>query len=431
MRVFIGLTEIANCVHNYGAAFRELGVKTFTVVSERAWPYPDSEYDLVLSEKLGPSHELSGFRGYLWRIRYYLMVARAMLTCDVFIFTFGGSFRADRKDFKLLKKLGKRIVCVFLGDDVRYWYAYTQEAELLGTDGDVRPYLDDVLRYRGHDYLSTKLKTVQQAEKYAEVILGLPDCAQLQTKPYMRANLPLHLSDVGCEIHDREVPLVLHAPSERGNKGTKYVLEAIEQLRSEGIAFEFRLIERLPNTQLCKILVESDIVVDQLYSETVATLALEAMAAGNVVLARYLPERARISADCPVINVNVATLADRLREVIVDRALRVRLARAGRPYVETHHARLMVAKQILEWIEPARRGDFDFHPTFFREHFRMSTEVALREAALLAKEPAHLRVASVTNLAKAGVRFDESPRSEGPNRDVATASLETSDIDRG
>lgn len=408
MRVFIGLSEVANCVHNYGAAFRELGVKTFTVVGERAWPYPDSEYDIVLSEKLGPSNALSGLRSYLWRIRYYLMVARAMLTCDVFIFTFGGAFRADRKDFKLLKKLGKRIVCVFLGDDVRYWYAYTQEAELLGTAADIRPYIDEVLRQRDQDYLATKLKTVQQAEEYADLILGLPDCAQLQSKPYMRTNLPLDLSRIGCAIHNREVPLVLHAPSVRDIKGTKHVLAAVERLRAEGLAFEFRLIERATNTELCKILADADIVVDQLYSETVATLALEAMAAGNVVLARYLPEKVRISAGCPVISVNVATLTDRLREVIVDRDLRERLARAGRPYVEKYHARLTVAKQILEWLHPARREDFDFQPTFFREHFVMSSAEARREADLLREEPAHVRAASIGNLAEAGVRFDES-----------------------
>ena len=47
------------------------------------------------------------------------------------------------------------IVSVFLGDDTRYWYAYTQEAELNGTASEIRPYLDEVLHERGFDALET------------------------------------------------------------------------------------------------------------------------------------------------------------------------------------------------------------------------------------------------------------------------------------
>src|SRR5690349_518848 len=247
MRVFIGLTEVANCVHTYAKALRELGVSTFTVVAERAWAYPDSSYDIVLSEKLGEPGGRA--RLQLWRLRYYLIMLRALLTCDVFIFTFGSGFRADKWDYWLLKKLGKKVICVFLGDDTRYWYAYTEEARFLGLDADIRPYLDEVLKDRPHDYLAVKLSTVQKAESHADVVVSLPDAAQLHSAPYMRLNIPLDLSTIGSSVPDREVPLVLHAPSVRAIKGTDHVLAAVERLRHEGVAFEFRLLERLPNRE--------------------------------------------------------------------------------------------------------------------------------------------------------------------------------------
>jgi glycosyltransferase involved in cell wall biosynthesis len=412
MRIFIGLSEIANCVNTYGKAFRELGFRTLTVVGHRAWAYPDSTYDVVLSEDLGTPPERSGrfdvlamLRRQLWRLRFYLLFAWAVLTCDVFIFVFGSSFRADRRDYWLLKKLRKRIVSVFLGSDTRYWYAYVQEAELIGTDSDIRPYLDEGVKGRAHDYLAVKLATVRDAERYSDLILAMPDAAQLQTRPYMRVNIPIDLSRIECFVPDRAVPIVVHAPSVRSIKGTEHVLAAVEQLRREGIAFDFRLIEGLPNTELCQLLRDADIVVDQLYGETVATLALEGLAAGNVVLARYLPDRVRIGADCPVVNINVVTLQDRLREVIVDRELRRRLATAGRRYVELYHSHLVVARQILDWLDPKRRGEFHFHPTFFRDHFTMSPALAQREAELLRSEPLYVRVASLPNLP--GVRFRE------------------------
>jgi len=413
MRVFIGLTEVANCVHTYAKGFRALGIDAFAVIEERAWPYPDSEYDAVLKERFGepPGRSVFSWSWQRWRLRYYLLFLKAILTCDVFIFIFGSAFRADRRDYWLLKRLGKKIVCVFLGSDTRHWYAYTQEAELLGTDADIRAYLDNVLKNQPHDYLAVKLETVRQAEAQADLILALPDAAQLQSRPYMRLNIPIDLSSIQCEIPNRERPLVLHAPSARGIKGTDRVLEVVEGLQREGVAFDFRLIERTPNRTVREALRHSDIVIDQLNSETIATLALEALAAGNVVLARYLPERVRIGPDCPVINVNGATLAARLREVVENRELRCRLANEGRPYVERHHSHTLVAKQILEWLDPKRRGDLHFYPTFFRDHFVMSSSLAERERELLKTEPAHWRASQLE-----GVRFDEKePRASRAN----------------
>jgi len=417
MKVFIGLTEVANCVHNYAKGFRDLGVGTFTVLDERGWPYADSKYDVVLTEAFGPPPKPSGrlsLKWHLWRLRYYLVLLRAALTCDVFIFTFGSAFRADRRDYWLLKRLGKRIVSVFLGSDTRYWYAYTQEAELLGTDADIRPYLDTVLKEQAHDYLAVKLETVRQAEAYSDVILALPDAAQLQTRPYMRLNIPIDLTCIDCAIHDRARPLVVHAPSARSIKGTDRILEVVAELQRDGVCFDFRLIEKTPNRVVREVLSESDIVIDQLNSETVATLALEALAAGNVVLARYLPDRVRIAPDCPVVNVNGGTLAARLREVIEDRELRGRLARLGRPYVERYHSHVVVAKQILEWVDPRRRGDYHFHPTFFRDHFVMSASLARREREQLKNEPPHWLANDL-----AGVRFvEDGPCPAGAERGI-------------
>jgi len=419
MRIFIGLTEVANCVHNYSKGFREHGADVFTVLAERARAYRASHYDVILAETLGTPPAAAGLgnalRRLVWRVRYHLVVLRAVITCDVFIFNFGSSFRSDRWDFHILRALGKRIICVFLGDDTRYWYAYTREAEILGTDGDIRPYLDEVLKGREHDYLAVKLQTVRKAEAYAHLILAVPDAAQLQVRPYMRLNIPIDLSGIEFGIPDREVPLIVHAPSVRNIKGTDHVLAAIDQLRAEGIQFEFRLIEGLPNDELRALLEQSDIVIDQMYSETIATFALEGLAAGNVVLARYLADRVRVGPDCPVVNVNVHTLVGRLREVILNRGLRRQLASAGRPYVEKHHSHLVVTRQILDWLE-SPPAHFDFYPSFFADHFSMSVTLAERERKLIEAEPAYMRALAEAGLA--GVRFDQPNAVEGSRSEL-------------
>jgi hypothetical protein len=62
------------------------------------------------------------------------------------------------------------------------------------------------------------------------------------------------------------------------------------------------------------------------------------------------------------VNVTRDTLANQLRNVIVDRELRRRLAEAGRPYVEAHHDHVKIAREILHWLERGGIKEYDFTP---------------------------------------------------------------------
>jgi hypothetical protein len=126
-------------------------------------------------------------------------------------------------------------------------------------------------------------------------------------------------------------------------------------------------------------LTQADIVVDQLFSQTTATLSLESMATGNAVLTNYRTDRVR--SDCPAVKVSIYTLVDQLRKVILDRNLRRRLANEGRMYVEKYHDHTEVAKQILRWLKPAGIGRYDVVPTFFQNHFFIPPELLRKELA--------------------------------------------------
>jgi hypothetical protein len=369
---------------------RDLGIETYTVVRHPEFFHPDLRYDVNIKGRSrdiyhgGTPTRLGARLQKRWV--YLETFLRALRTCDVFVFMSSTSFIDHYLDYALLKLLDKRIVTAFLGTDIRHWFAYTQEARLLGTDHDIEPYLDEVLKDRPHDFLEVKLSRVRAAERYADLILSLPDMGQLQTRPYMRVNLPMVLSDYRFSVPNREVPLILHAPSHRGIKGTEHVLAAIDRLRGEGVRFDFRLLEDLPNTRVLEMLTDSDIVVDAVNGETIATLALEGMATGNVVLTRYLRERNRIGRECPAVYVNVHTLANELRRVIEDRDLRCRVANAGPSYVRKYHDHVRVAQQILDWLKPGGIKEYDFVPTFYRDHFRMPSELLKREREMWRRE---------------------------------------------
>lgn len=79
-------------------------------------------------------------------------------------------------------------------------------------------------------------------------------------------------------------PIVIHAPSHRGAKGTAHILEAVDRLKAEGVAFEFVLVEKLSNTEARKLYERADLVVDQLLAGWYGGFAVEAMALGKPVI---------------------------------------------------------------------------------------------------------------------------------------------------
>src|SRR5690606_27897665 len=115
-----------------------------------------------------------------------------------------------------------------------------------------------------YSHLNTRLSNLRMAERHADAIFSLPFQSELAVRPYWHVQLPLDLSNYTCEVHDRDVPVIVHAPTRRNFKGTPAVLEALDRLREEGEQFELRLLENVPNKQVLKALTDADLVIDQL-----------------------------------------------------------------------------------------------------------------------------------------------------------------------
>lgn len=380
MRIFIGLEEIANIAAALAQGFQALGHNTYTVVWRRNRYYPEFEYDTVVVDSIPEVPPESSLASSLaGRLRRRILVTKEFLrtqrSCDLFIFIFGTSFLPHSWDYPLLRYSGKQIVSIFCGSDILHWYAYEQEMRSIGIAEHLEPYLELIRKNPSLDNYSGKIRKIRAAEKHVDLILSQPSIAQLQMRPYNRLNIPLDLSQFIFNIPQRSIPVVLHAPSKRQTKGTSQIIEIVEQLKEEEFEFEFRLVEEVKNPQLRAMLTEADIVVDQLFSQTVATLALESMATGNAVLANYNPRFAGIPDGCPVVAVTTDTLKDKLRELIVDIPLRLQLAQDGAAYVRAYHSHIRIAESILDVMTNAMDKENDFTPTFFRDQFVMPPHI--------------------------------------------------------
>jgi glycosyltransferase involved in cell wall biosynthesis len=96
-------------------------------------------------------------------------------------------------------------------------------------------------------------------------------------------------------------------------------LAAVEQLRAEGVLFDFLLVENLSNSEAIKVYEKSDLVIDQLLAGWYGAFAVESMALGKPVIC-YLRENdlhlipTKMRDELPIINANPDSIYAVLRD---------------------------------------------------------------------------------------------------------------------
>lgn len=230
-------------------------------------------------------------------------------------------------DLPLWRALGTRVVFSFHGTDIRIarvakeldpWSAY-HFADIPCDEDRIGDVLAVIREYADAATISNVANRVYFPEAHY-----LPLSVDLRAIP----EVPLPM---------RDVPVVAHAPSMRGTKGTEFVLAGLESLRREGVAFELDLIEGVSNAEVVQRYADADVVVEKLVNEGFGVAALEAMAIGRPVVSRVVDAVFAAHPDLPIIVATPESFVDVLRPLLVDPERRVAPAAAGRPYVEAAH----------------------------------------------------------------------------------------------
>jgi glycosyltransferase involved in cell wall biosynthesis len=138
---------------------------------------------------------------------------------------------------------------------------------------------------------------------------------------------------------------VIHAPNHRGFKGTEFIIQAVDELKAEGLKIDFRLLEGVPNDRVMETLRDADILVEQLIAGAYALNAIEGMACGVAVLSSLddqprnaIFRRYSFAEECPILSTTPETIKTNLRLLVVNPALRRELGQAGRQFVEKYHS---------------------------------------------------------------------------------------------
>ena len=141
-------------------------------------------------------------------------------------------------------------------------------------------------------------------------------------------------------------------------KGTDVMYDVLKQLgRDYKNECLVTAVESLPYKEYNRVMYESDVLIDQLYSYTPATNALLAMAKGLVAVSGAEPEYCNfIGAQdfMPVVNVlpDPEDVYRTLERLILHRADIPQMCRDSRTFVEQHHDYRKVAQQFIDfWLK--------------------------------------------------------------------------------
>ncbi len=139
----------------------------------------------------------------------------------------------------------------------------------------------------------------------------------------------------------RPVPVVVHIPSNGKLKGSSYIDPVMRALEAAG-RIRYHRPEGLDREGVLRAYQEADIVVDQLVMGLYGVAAVEAMAAGRVVVA-FVGDRVRdrirtaVGLEVPIVEADPLTLRSVVEGLLDDRDRAREAAAAGPAYVRSVH----------------------------------------------------------------------------------------------
>ncbi len=388
--VCLASTDIASQFKDLRKSFNLLGYDVITYVHK----IPDSPfiakdvYDYV-GDNYFPTffQKLLKLKGYIGRVSNFLgryirplfiknTINSLIEECDIFIFL-SSSFYHNFNDLEQIKNKNKKIVFIFCGDDARWYFSMEQEFNAHG--------LLPISYEEDYSYstraLNFRLKAIRNAEKYADFIFSKREQSQLQIRPFFHFPMTVFSSDFpNSKITQRDIPIVVHAPTSPNIKGTKYVLDAFEELKKEGIAFEPLLLTNFPNEEILNKIGDADIVIDQLLIPGGGRLSTEALSMGKVVLSNmsynYYNQGINLN-DCPIVDVSPSTIYETLKKLVLDKNSRILISEKGKKYVEKYLDTVILARKIDSLVKSENILP-DYYPTFFLEKFIPESTKALK-----------------------------------------------------
>jgi hypothetical protein len=323
--------------------------------------YHDFAYDFALPHR----------RRHAWLTGLQRLVCGPLLLgwllnrAEGFIFIWSTGFLKEGVDqrefeFSFIRDCGKKLVCYFVGNDVRSPALTRALGARLGFDV-ISVYDDQAAPIRAAaGYEAEKKRIAEVAERYAGLIFNPPvdQTSYLQgpTAPFIYFLDESKFQRNPEKFADPAPPRIVHAPSSPFIKGTPLVRAAIARLRHEGYRFEYIELIGVPNQRVWEELRLARIVLNEFYAFMPGVFGVEAMAS---YCALVTSADATIETSLPP-DSNQAWLVtrpwavyDNLKLLLDQPQLQLEYAEAGYRWAERHAAFAASSQELLRQLEKA------------------------------------------------------------------------------
>lgn len=331
-RIFIGFSNTAGVGIRLKYGFQKIGVPA-DFYSFRQHPFGyETDKIIKFSKNL-----------YWSRIQKIYFILKLLIRYKYFIYIGSGTgLLGGRKEIKIFKIFKKKTMIIYTGCDARI--PEMVEKYKWNTCRECTQEYKDFVNCK----IETKKKRIRQEEKIFDFIVSPHECSGYLEKKYFNILWPIDLSKFSK--HDKIKNLhkklrILHAPSNKDYKGSKYIFAAIDKLKNK-FEFDFLTVQNVPIHELYKKINESDLIIDQMLCGWYGLFAIESMALARPVLC-YIRTEYLGDLDCPIINANPDTLYDVLYSILVNPNQLIEIGQRSRKYVEEYHSDSVVSQDLL------------------------------------------------------------------------------------
>lgn len=274
----IGVTEIANYMHTLSRAFD----KSYTVNLFMNKYYANNSYNFNIAK-------------YPLPIRFFIsyFIAPILLgylanrsTNFSYLWSTGfliSAYDGRAFEFSFLKNRGKRIIVLFMGDDIRSPKLSYEHGQSIGQEtmiSNLKLITPDIINDNKEVFLR---KIAKSTDAYSDYIFNAPvdqiSYLKRNTHPFIHFYPDDNFKKNDGKFKNVSEIVIVHAPTSPIIKGTPLIRAAIKKLQLEGYKFKYIELMDVDNNEVIRIIRDAHIVVNQLYAFAPSIFGLEAMAA--------------------------------------------------------------------------------------------------------------------------------------------------------
>lgn len=164
---------------------------------------------------------------------------------------------------------------------------------------------------------------------------------------------PIFLDAPQLTFSEHVIPRVIHIPTNNWLKGTDIAVSVSSRLVDEGLV-DFELLENVPRAEIPPKIFAADILLEQFRIGTYSATAVEAMAAGRVVIGHVLDSARQTvkrltGLELPVVQATGATLEPVLRDLTENPSKMIEIGQRGKEFARAVHDGKMSATVLDRW----------------------------------------------------------------------------------